>query len=433
MKAREVHPGDLDANRNLAKRAESQSKFDEARGYFQEALKANPNSVETYLDLAELETRDGHPEAAEAVLLQASKNNPESSAPIVVRGRLRLQAGQYQEVLALAEPALSKDPRNPALLQVIGLAQLGLGRVEPAIATFKTLLEVTPQAVIAHLYLADAYVAAQRADAALAEARAALTLDPTGYAPRFAVARLLLQSGTFDAADKAIQELKRDYPQDANVAELEGSSALAQKRPQDAIPAFQRALATRDNSANRLLLATAETSAGHADDAQRTLKAWLEQHADDIEAHMALGNIYFAANRMPEAKEQYDAMTKLSQNNVAAENNLALTLAALGKPDQALSHARRAASLAPKSATVLDTLGAIQLQTGDSAAAVETLKTALQQAPNDPAVRFHLAQGLAMTGHKPEALDILHNLLAGSETFSDRAQAEKLLHELAGG
>jgi putative PEP-CTERM system TPR-repeat lipoprotein len=433
LKAIEIRPGDLNANRNLAKLAYSEGKIDDARKYYNDALKANPTSIDTALDLAALELKAGKGEQAEAVLVQASKDNPDNPAPLIIRARIRMQNGQVQDALNLVEPALAKDPRNPALLEVAGLGELALGKADSAVGTLKTLVDVLPKFPAGHLYLAQAYAGAGRNNDALSEANEALHLDPTGQGPRLAVARSLLVTGKLDEANKAIADLKKDYPQNVTVADLEGAAALAQNRPKDAIPAYQRAILGQDNSANEQMLAKAEAATGDLNAGANTLNQWLDKHPEDLSGRLTLGDIYLRANKIAEAKDQYAAVVAKAPDNVLALNNLAWTLSQLGKPNEALAHARHAVSLAPDAPQVLDTLGVILLQNGIAADAVDNLKKARQRDSNNPAIQFHLAQALAGAGKKDDALDMLHGLLAGNDNFSDRPAAEKLLHDLAGG
>src|SRR5262249_16950326 len=118
-------------------------------------------------------------------------------------------------------------------------------------------------------------------------------------------------------------------------------------------------------------------------------------------------------------------------NNAIAENNLAWVMASTGRAESALQHAQHAASVAPQSPEVLDTLGVILLQTGKTDEAVGTLRKAATLRPQgDPEIRFHLAQALVRAGNKDDAKETLRAVLKTGQPFKDREQAEKLLAEL---
>ena len=75
----------------------------------------------------------------------------------------------------------------------------------------------------------------------------------------------------------------------------------------------------------------------------------------------------------------------------------------------------------------------ILLAQGETERGVELLQRAFGEQPQDPEVRYHLAQGLADQGNATQAVSLLRELLADPKTqFSERPQAEDLLARLTG-
>jgi putative PEP-CTERM system TPR-repeat lipoprotein len=432
LKARELRPGDPMALRNLATLAIKDGKFDVANGYYDEILKANPKDSRAYISEAELEARAGKPEETEAKLKQAIEQSPDDVAPRVVLARLYLVEGKPQPALETVQPVIAKNPNNPALLEVTGRAQLALHQFDAAIGTFRTLVEAAPQASASHRLLAEAYTASKQFDAALLEARKAVEVAPADPAAQMSLARLLTGTGQYDEARKIVDDLGKKYPKNVEVPELGGLIALAQYRFDDAIVAFQNALAIRENSVDRTRLSIAQSRSGHPEQAEKTLSTWLDAHPDDIVVRMGLGDLYTAINRNSDAETQYAEILRQKPNDVAAENNLAWVLSRLNQTSEALEHARHAATAAPSNPQVLDTLGVILLQSQKGSEAVQTLQNASKAAPAAPEIQFHLAQALVSTGKKDEARDILEKVLGANQLFPDREQAQKLLTELRG-
>src|SRR5208282_5190349 len=60
LKARELKPGDPLASRSLAGLAMQEGNLDTAAQYSEEIIKANPQYVQAYVDLAEIQGRTGH-------------------------------------------------------------------------------------------------------------------------------------------------------------------------------------------------------------------------------------------------------------------------------------------------------------------------------------------------------------------------------------
>jgi predicted Zn-dependent protease len=283
---------------------------------------------------------------------------------------------------------------------------------------------------VSHRYLAESYLAARSTDLALAEANKSVEADPKDPRAKLTLARVDAARGAYDDARKLLDDLAADYPRDAGVADLRGSVALAQNRPEDAVADYRTAVALGDNGVYRARLASAQARAGHTEDAEKTLVQWLDTHPDDAAPREVLGDIYLSAKRFDEAQSQYEVVLKAAPNTAVAQNNLAWLLYRKGDAQGALDHARHAAALAPDDPRVLDTYGMALLKNRFTSDAVETLQKAAGGAPANPAIQFHFAQALASAGNKDKARDVLRALLGNGQVFDEREQAQKLLQEL---
>jgi len=436
LKAREVHHGDVSANRNLAKLALAEGKTDEARQYYQDILDANPQSTPTYVALAELDARTSRPQEAEAVLLKGAQANPTDPALSVALLQLQLARGEAQQAVVGGQQALKKFPQNPAVLDVVGRAELAAGQRDAALATFSDLVSIAPTAAQAHTDLAEAYLSKYTPDnpqwPAINEATEAVKLDPHDRAAKLVLARALTTHGRFEEASKVVDELKTTDPKDLGVIELDGLVAQGLGRPADAAAAFAQAVALKDNALDRRRLADVQMRLGHPDDAGKTLQTWLGAHPEDIQTRRTWADICAKDGRLAEAAEQYAELVRRDPKNPSLQNNLAWILSRLGQAEEALAHARAATALAPESVDFLDTLGGILLRSGSPAEAVDPLDKAWQTKPDRLDIEFHLSQALAATGKKDEALVLLRQLLAAKDPFAERAQAQDLLRQIGG-
>ena len=80
-----------------------------------------------------------------------------------------------------------------------------------------------------------------------------------------------------------------------------------------------------------------------------------------------------------------------------------------------------------------DTLGWILLAQGESDRAITYLNAASLLDPGNPDIQYHLAVALHRAGRQVDAQATLENLLGSGASFSDKADAEKLLQELKHG
>ena len=110
-------------------------------------------------------------------------------------------------------------------------------------------------------------------------------------------------------------------------------------------------------------------------------------------------------------------------------NNLAWLYYTQGD-ERALETARKAQAAMPGNGSVLDTLGWILVEAGELEEGISVLTNAVERSDAHPTVRYHLAEGYARSGDTDAAKAILTEILANSENFDGRSDAERLLGEL---
>ena len=110
-------------------------------------------------------------------------------------------------------------------------------------------------------------------------------------------------------------------------------------------------------------------------------------------------------------------------------NNLAYVESKLKDP-RAVEHARKAHQLAPKHPGIMDTLGLILLEQGDTAGALDLLRKASAMAPGAPGIRLNLAKALIKAGQKDAARRELEELSKLGSKFPGQAEVAELKRTL---
>jgi hypothetical protein len=88
--------------------------------------------------------------------------------------------------------------------------------------------------------------------------------------------------------------------------------------------------------------------------------------------------------------------------------------------------------LAPGPQTA-DTLGWILTTSGDAQSGVALLRQASGDGNSDPRILYHYGVALKDTGNKDEAKKQLETVVANKADFKEKAEAQKLLDDLAKG
>jgi putative PEP-CTERM system TPR-repeat lipoprotein len=413
------------------------------------------------MNLATLEVRTGDPAAAQARYRRVLQGEPDNLAAVV---RLAALLGQTDEALRLLEGTWNRHPDSletglalaqahlarrdsakalavaqklavarpddPRVVRALGVAQANSGATADAIATFQKLAALLPQSPEPWYLVAMAQGAAQDAEAAAASLDRALAIQ-ANYLPAL-VAKVQLQQRDqqFEEALVGARQIQDLYPDQVTGYLLEGELGLRQQDYAPAIAAYQAAYAKTPNSETAMRLANAQWQSGEREPALATLRQWLTREPDDHRARLQLA-IYLQekTDRRPEVISEYERLAEQLPDNAVVLNNLAWFYYETGDP-RALRYAERAHERAPDSAEVTDTLGWILVERGEVSRGMELLQKAVEQAPEQPSIRYHLAVAYAKLGRKDAARQELEKLAGVEQPFPEQDDARKLLESV---
>ncbi len=429
--ALQIAPGDPSAAGNLARLELRDGQAEKAHVLYEEVLKHRPTHLATLVALAQLEAHQGQVEEAKARLEYTVQENPEALEPRLLLASYYLRIGQPARALAITRDVQETYANHPSLLAAIGEAQLGIGEPASALSTLKKLVKIAPKSAQAHFLLAKAYADMNYAKKVHRELDEALKLDPSHILSKIAMTRLLMEENKPEEASKLLHELRQAQPQHPEVVALEGTVAIRQNRPQEAVNAFQKAAKLAPSSQMTVYLALAQWQTNDKEGSIATLKKWLEKYPTDLLVQYHLANSYLMLNRLDQAKSTFANVVEQSPHHVLALNNLAWLLRK-DDPTKALKYAEHAHELAPYAPVVMDTLGTLLLDQGQTPRAQRLLREASEKAPGDLDIRYHLALALARGADKIEARKILKEMLGKEKPFEKRTDAESLLKSLGG-
>ena len=97
---------------------------------------------------------------------------------------------------------------------------------------------------------------------------------------------------------------------------------------------------------------------------------------------------------------------------------------------KALEHAEKANKLAPNHPGIMDTLGAILVDRGDTARGLDLMQKASAMAPDAPTLRLNFAKALISAGRKDAAKKELDELAKLGDKFPAHAEVAQLRSRL---
>jgi putative PEP-CTERM system TPR-repeat lipoprotein len=429
-KALEIQPGYFAAARSLALLDVQERKPEEARKRYEQLLAKDPKNEQVLLAYAELLALTGQP----SDVVKAAIDRAIVADPASVPARLALinyseRRGDAKAALAAAQSAQAALPNDAQILEAVGVTQLAAGETNQALETFQRLVQVKPQQPTPLLRLADAQIRAKDYPGTIETLRKALALQPDLPQAWIGLAKTFVVSGRPDDAIAEARKLQKERPDRALGFAIEGEVLASQKKWPQAATTYREALSREPIPALAVRRYGALLNAGEATEATHMADRWFQEHPKDLTLHMFIAVQSQLKKDYPTATAHYRAALAIEPDNAAVLNNFAVVLSDVGDA-KAAEYAQRAYELSPYNPDIMDTLGWVLVQTGDTARGTELLRGAANLAPTNYQIRLHFAKALIQAGDKAGARRELETLAKLDKASPIRADAEKLLSGL---
>lgn len=288
----------------------------EAARHFNEALRLKPDHALAHNNLGVIAQREGR--FADALVEhQAAAAFQQIYPEAHYNLGIDLQAlGRVEDAKREYEEALRQNRAYEHARYNLGMLLQQTGQVDQALDQLTTAVRANPNSAEARVALGMALQRLRRTDEAIAQYREALKLKPDASDARNNLGAALVSQGKLEEAVHEYDEAVRLLP----------GSAMAQTN-------YGYALA----------------KLGRTDEAERHLREAIRLQPSDPQAHYALANLLQSTNRMADALTEFRA--SLAQwtgpASASAHNDYGVTLARLGRLDEAAAEFREALRLRP--------------------------------------------------------------------------------------
>ena len=428
-KALQVTPTFFPAAANLAKLDLMEKKPEAARKRFEAILEKDKKNFGAMGALAELALLDKRPEEATTWLEKAQAENPDAIPPVLKLGSHYLATRQEKKALTLARKFQTANPTSPEMMDLLGQAQLANDDAQGALDSYSKLVNMAPKSALAQMRLAQVQGALKNDAGAAESLKKANALAPNMVQARVAQVELATRRGRHDEALALTRELQQDAPGSPIGFLLEGDLQQAQKKPALAVAAYDKAFAITKSGA--VLLRSVQTlkQMGKQAEANGRLAQWTKAHPEDMQVAMYMAEAHLAAREYKPAATILEDIVKRAPGNGAALNNLAWAYQQQKDP-RALATAEQAFKVAGSNAAVMDTLGWMLVEQGNTQRGLPLLQKAAADASATSEIRYHLAVALHKSGDKTGARKELETLLAQNKPFAQIEEARSLLKTL---
>ncbi|WP_028585934.1 tetratricopeptide repeat protein [Desulfogranum mediterraneum] len=370
--------------------------------------------------------------AKNALLETISRNQTHAKARSML-ALLFLQEGNFEEAKKEAATALKLDQKNFQAAMILAKSVLFSKDFENAQKMFSELDTKVPDNVEILGSLGLAYLGLKQPDKARDAFERVLAVQP-GNAKAFGfVLKLAQQAGSDRQALITMTRKQLDKaPESGALQILFANLLLSSNQPEEALAAYRKAQALApENPQSYAMSALILIRQGKTEQAIAEYKELLSRQPDAVSAHMGLGTIYEQTGQLELARESYRKILTINPNFAPAANNLAWLIAESPEPD--LGEALRLAMIAkqeqPNNAHIIDTLGWVHYKRKSFSLARNEFSQAVEQDKGNPILRYHLALALQGEGKQEEAIQQLEQALTQKQSFPERAEAQRLLHE----
>jgi Flp pilus assembly protein TadD len=343
--------------------------------------------------------------------------------------RIHYERGDYREAVRFGKVAARRRGARLDDIFVVGSrAYTELGEWDEARATVDSLAHVKGQEKTALLELAR-IERREKGPGKAAEVILAAKLDLSDPANVDALDLLADSLAAAGNGKDALARVDAALAKHAEVAELHrirGDLLLGAGRDADARVAYAKASELDPKLAAAVAgLATIDARRGDLAGAVERFDQAAELAPRTTSYAYSAAQLTLAQGKTEDAEARLRAIVERDAGHAGARNDLAWILADDKRDlDTALALAEEARRLDPSS-EVLDTLGFVRLQRGESAAAVAALEEAAQGPTASPSIRYRLGVALLQTGEKARAREMLQAAVAaGSFPEADDAQRE---------
>ena len=374
-----------------------------------QALDQSPRDAETLILMALAHERAGDRELMGEMLalaVDASGRTPETSLRYV---QFLLQDDKLLSAEDVLQDALRLQNTNPALLNALGNVYIRMedwSRAQHVIDRLESIGTEAAAGVATELTARK--LAGQSREEELQSFLGQLAESEDGLQAAASIVRLRLAQGDVSGAMTYVNELLQENPDDPSLLFIQ-ASVLGIDGQIEQAAGILRALAAEYPRNERVwvTLYNLYRSRGDLETATGILQEGQAALPDSAALKWALAGEAELAGDIPAAIAIYEDLYETNSGSLVIANNLASLISTYRQDDESLQRAFAIARRlrGTRVAPFMDTYGWIAHRLGNHEEALEYLKPAADLLPDDPTVRFHLAEIYTALKRDSEALE----------------------------
>ncbi len=434
-KAITVEEQNIPALKGLAVLAFKDKDYPLARSYYKKIITIDQNNVDAYYSLAQLAEQEGDLVVAEDYLRKIYELNQVEIVDAIKAAKILVGFFDKHKMPlkkeTLANSLLKSKPDDLLALAFTFDIQLSLGQYQQAEKTLRVLIDKDKDNINYHLLLAKLLSAqAGREDETLQIFEKTYSLNRNTPIALVAKHNYQVHIKRYKNAMRTAKQVQNDFPSLNLGEEMAGNVYLLMGKSELALESYQKGFQIQADAKLTLKIAKLMGMLKRENDAELFLQKQLDNpRIDSVPVLHRLAAMSQDNKNYHQAAAYYQQLLRKKPEEAGVLNNLAWNYMQLNDP-QAIILAEKAYNIQPESANYADTYGTILLKNNKLTEAVSILSKAVELAPENKAIQFHLAEAYSLQEDKDKAVLILKKITQASDSFSEKKAAEKLLEEL---
>lgn len=353
--------------------------------------------------------------------------------PIEAIARVYMRLDKAESAIKIIDDYLKSSPKDFDALSV--KAQI-LGSINDASGFFKVVDEIKrlfPGRKDGYSLAGKFYLNQQNYIGARDEFRMAIEKSPNDMEVSQSYIKVLVATGKQEEALTWLAEEAKKKPNDGLFPFLMAEVLLTQKKYNEAEVQYEKSLQLMPlNNQVYIRLANLSAIQNNWDKSVKVLLAGVAAILDDDELQLKLASAYEMSGNFDKALEIYEDLYWKDSRNIVVANNIAMLLTDYKGDNYSLEKALKIAARFESSSdpALLDTLGWVYFKKGDFDRALPLLKKAVNAAPNEAVLRYHLGMAYNKMGDKAAAKDNLTRAFASEHKFAGAEEGRAVLKSL---
>jgi tetratricopeptide (TPR) repeat protein len=337
---------------------------------------------------------------------------------------------KYQSALSEFDEVLKRQPADGVALNGKAMMLIALNKIDEGFAVMQKAIETNPDNIQALHNLALFNLNHDHPEVAIPLWQRVLTIAPDDPDALVGLGEILMRQGKLDDALGYFNKVIEKDDRHARAIYLAGKT-IAQHRPLDAIPYYERAALLADEAEPWYDLGLVRMFAREWRLAGQAFTQALKFAPDDYRIYLELGKVHLEMRRFDDAISHFEEVLKLNpppQAKVTVRYHMGLVREAQGNKKKAADEYLQTLKADPNHLGATLNLAALYLEDKRFDAAKPLLDKALEIAPTNAIARFNLGKLLLAQGKAEAGKKELKALVAAlPESDPLRQEAEEIL------